>query len=87
MYLLLPVLSGALTGTAIQIFPIPFSDFTPKTGRYLPAFPTGISWDLGNFITGMVLPFYGMVGSFIGLLITAIANPLLYHFNIRNNFV
>lgn len=86
VYLLLPVLSGALTGTAIQIFPIPFSDFTPKTGRYLPAFATGISWDFGHFITGMVLPFYGMVGSFVGLLITAIANPLLYHFNILNNW-
>jgi hypothetical protein len=86
VYLLLPVLSGALTGTAIQIFPIPFSDFTPKTGRYLPAFATGISWDFGHFITGMVLPFYGMVGSFVGLVITAVANPLLYKFNILSNW-
>lgn len=86
VYLLLPVLSGALTGTAIQIFPIPFSDFTPKTGNYLPAFATGLSWDLGNFIVGMVLPFYGMVGSFIGLIITAVANPILYKFHILNNW-
>jgi hypothetical protein len=86
IYLLLPVLSGALTGTAIQIFPIPFSDFTPKTGRYLRAFATGINWNFGHFITGMVLPFYGMVGSFVGLVITAVANPILYNYNILSNW-
>ena len=86
VYLLLPVLSGALTGTAIQIFPIPFSDFTAKTGRYLPAFATGINWNLGLLISGMVMPFFGMVGSFIGLVITAVANPLLFHFNILHNW-
>lgn len=86
VYLLLPVLSGALTGTAIQIFPIPFSDFTPKTGRYLAAYATGIDWNFGHFITGMVLPFYGMVGSFVGLVVTAIANPILFKYNILNNW-
>ncbi len=86
IYLLLPVLSGALTGTAIQIFPIPFSDFTGKTGRYLPAFPTGIDWNFGNLIFGMVMPFWGMVGSFIGLLITAVANPVLYRVGMLSNW-
>lgn len=86
VYLLLPVLSGALTGTAIQIFPIPFSDFTGKTGRYLPAFATGIDWNLGNLIFGMVMPFWGMVGSFIGLIITAIANPVLYKVGLLSNW-
>lgn len=86
VYLLLPVLSGALTGTAIQIFPIPFSDFTGKTGRYLPAFPTGIDWNFGNLIFGMVMPFWGMVGSFIGLIITAVANPVLYKVGMLSNW-
>ncbi|NLF18785.1 MAG: peptide transporter [Lentisphaerae bacterium] len=86
IYLLLPVLSGALTGTAIQIFPIPFSDFTGKTGRYLPAFPTGIDWNFGNLIFGMVMPFWGMVGSFVGLLITAVANPILYRVGMLSNW-
>ncbi|MCK5801902.1 MAG: OPT/YSL family transporter [Lentisphaeria bacterium] len=86
VYLLLPVLSGALTGTAIQIFPIPFSDFTGKTGRYLPAFATGINWNFGNLILGMVMPFYGMVGSFVGLVVTAVANPVLYNYNILSNW-
>ncbi|MBO4344399.1 MAG: hypothetical protein J5833_01510 [Victivallales bacterium] len=86
IYLFLPVISAALTGTAIEIFPIPFSDFTQQTGMYLPAVATGMSWDFGNIITGMVMPFYGMVGSFIGLVITFIANPLLYKNGILSNW-
>ena len=86
VYLLLPTLSGALTGTSIQIFPIPFSDFTAKTSRFLPAFATGIAWDFGNLIAGMVMPFFGMVGSFVGLLVTLVANPLLYKFEILHNW-
>ncbi len=79
LYLLLPTLSGALTGSPIQIFPIPFSDFTPKTGElsFMKAVATGMSWDLGNLIFGMVLPYFAMVGSFIGLIATFIMNPLL----------
>ena len=86
VYLLLPTLSGALTGTSVQIFPIPFSDFTGKTGQYLSAVATGISWDFGHLIFGMVMPFFGMVGSFIGLVVTVVANPILYHFNILHNW-
>ncbi len=86
IYLFLPVISGALTGTAIQIFPIPFSDFTPKTGQYLPAFATGINWSLGNVIGGMVMPYWGMVGSFVGLIITLVANPILYHYGILSDW-
>ncbi len=79
IYLLLPTLSGVLTGSKpIQIFPIPFAEFTPTTGRYLPAVATGINWSLGNIIIGMVLPFWAMVGSFIGLVVTMVLNPILY---------
>ncbi len=86
VYLLLPTLSGALTSKTIQLFEIPFSDFTPKTGAYLPAVMTGMSWDLGNLIFGMVLPFFAMLGSFIGLVLTYIFNPILYHFGILQSW-
>lgn len=79
IYLLLPTLTGALTGNPITVFQIPFSDFTPKTGNYLPAVATGISWDFGNIIFGMVLPFFAMVGAFVGLISSFILNPVLYH--------
>jgi hypothetical protein len=79
VYLLLPTITGALTGEPISILPIPFSDFTGRTGNYLPAVATGMSWDLGNLIFGMVLPFFAMVGAFVGLLATFILNPILYN--------
>ena len=86
IYLLLPTLSGALTGTPIQILPIPFVDLTAKTQSYLKAVATGINWDLGNLIVGMVLPFWAMVGSFAGLVLTMVMNPILYEFEILRSW-
>jgi hypothetical protein len=86
VYLLVPTLSGAMGARPIQMLPIPFSDFTGRTGRYLPAVATGVSWDLGNLIVGMVLPFSAMVGSFVGLIVTFVANPLLYRAGILHNW-
>lgn len=86
VYLLLPTLTGALTGEPITVFPIPFSDFTPQTGKYLSAVATGISWDFGNLIFGMVLPFFAMVGAFIGLLSTFVLNPVLYNVGILQSW-
>lgn len=86
LYMALPAISGAFFSEPIVIFPIPFVDFTTKTSDFLPAFATGLTLDLGQFILGMVLPFFAMLGSFIGLLITAVANPVLYHFGVLNNW-
>lgn len=79
IYTALPTITSAFFGSPIQILPIPFVDFTPKTGGLLPAVPTGLSLDLGQFIIGMVLPFFAMVGSFIGLLLTIIANAFFLY--------
>ena len=79
IYLLLPTVTGALTGTPIQLLKIPFTDTTANTQGIMPAVATGMCWDLGLLISGMVLPFYAMVGSFLGLLFTMIANPILYY--------
>lgn len=86
VYLLLPTLTGALTGSPITVFPIPFSDFTPQTGNYLSAVATGISWDFGNLIFGMVLPFFAMLGAFIGLMSTFVMNPILYNIGILKSW-
>ncbi len=43
---------------------------------------TGFAFDLGNLIVGMVMPFFAMVGSFVGLVITVIMNPVLYHYRL-----
>lgn len=86
IYLLVPTLTGALTGKPIQILPIPFSDWTPKTGPYLEAVATGVSWDLGNIIFGMVLPYFAMVGSFLGLIVMFVLNPILYDTHILHSW-
>jgi hypothetical protein len=86
IYLALPTLTGALTGKPIMIFPIPFYDSTPKTEDLLPAVATGFSWDLGNFIFGMVLPFFAVVGTFVGMVITSVLNPVLYRYEILDSW-
>lgn len=82
VYMALPAISGALLGTPIQLLPIPFVDFTAKTSEYLPAVATGLSLNVAQFIIGMVLPFWAMLGGFIGFIITAIANPIMYNYGI-----
>jgi hypothetical protein len=81
IYLALPTLTGAFFGKPLQVFPIPFADFSTYTHRIFPAVATGLTFDLGSYIIGMVLPFYAMVGSLVGYLVYFVANPILYHFN------
>lgn len=86
LYMGLPTLSQALFGTTIQMFPIPFADWTGRTQDFLPAVATGLSFDLGSLILGMVIPFWAVIGAFVGLLITFILNPILYKCNILTNW-
>lgn len=86
VYLGLPTISGALLDRPIVILPIPFVDWTAQTGESLPAVALGISLDLGQVLLGMMLPFFAMLGSFIGLLITVVANPVLYHVGILDSW-
>jgi hypothetical protein len=78
-YIALPAITGALLGQPITVFPIPFYDATTHTEDFLPAVPMILAIDLGLILSGMVLPFWAVVGSFIGLLVTLIANPILAH--------
>ena len=78
VYMALPTITGAFFSRPLQIFQIPFADFTPYTQKFLPATATGYSFDLGNVILGMTLPFWSMVGSFVGLVFTFVMNPILY---------
>ncbi len=78
IYLVVPNLTGAFFGQSIRILPLPFFDLTPYSERLLPAMPMMISFDLSFIMLGMVLPFWAMVGSFVGLVLTMLANPLLY---------
>jgi hypothetical protein len=86
VYSALPAVSGAFLPEPIQIFPLPFKDLTSNTETFLAAMPMMISFDLGLLISGMVLPFWAMVGAFIGLIVTLTLNPVLYHTGVLHSW-
>lgn len=86
VYIGLPTITGALLEKPIILLPIPFADWTPKTGEYLPAVATGMSLDFGLVILGMVLPFYAVLGGAICVVSMFIVNPLLYRADILHTW-
>jgi hypothetical protein len=86
LYLGVPTLTGALLGQTISIFPIPFVDWTGKTQSFLPAVATGLSFDLGSFMFGMVVPFWAVVGAVAGTVFQFALNPTLYHFQVLTSW-
>ena len=80
LYIGLPAVSGAFFDTAITIIPIPWLDLTPNlsTKETIPATPLNLVFDLQFFIVGMVLPFWAVVGGFIGMAAQLVLNPILY---------
>ena len=79
VYIALPSITGAFLPQPIAIFPIPFVDLTTNYQEILPTVPILISFNLGFLLVGMVLPFWAMVGSFLGLMFTVLLNPLVLY--------
>jgi hypothetical protein len=86
IYVLLPTVSGLFLMEPIRLIPIPWVELTGHTEDILPAVATGIQFDLGLVFIGMVLPFWAVMGGLVGLIITVIANPILYHQGILNRW-
>ncbi len=86
IYVLLPTVSGLFLMEPIRLIPIPWVELTGHTEEILPAVATGIQFDLGLLFIGMVLPFWAVMGGLVGLIITIIANPILYHHGILNRW-
>ena len=80
IYVALPAITGAIMTEPITLIPIPFVDFTQVTGNFIPATPLGFTAHLGPIFAGLVVPFWGVIGTFIGVVIGAIANPFLYEY-------
>ncbi|MCA1945074.1 MAG: OPT/YSL family transporter [Desulfovibrio sp.] len=78
VYVLFPALTGLFFTEPIRLIPIPWIELTRYTEEALPAVATGLQLDLGLFFVGMVLPFWAVIGGLIGLIITIVANPMLY---------
>lgn len=80
VYVGIPTLTEILFGAAgkVSLIPIPFWDLTPYFGNLLPATPLGITLNLGIIIGGLLMPFWGVVGSFAGVMMHTFASPFLY---------
>ncbi|MEI8242256.1 MAG: peptide transporter [bacterium] len=86
LYLGVPTITGAYLAKPITLLPIPFVDLTPFTEKFLPAMPCMASFDLSLVITGMVLPFWAVIGSVFGMLTTFLSNPLLHHWGVLHSW-
>lgn len=82
----IPALSGLILDKPFYLIPQPWVELTPLTESILPATPTGIAFDLGVILVGMVVPFWAIVGSFAAIVLTMIANPLLHHFGVLTHW-
>ncbi|KAF0232847.1 MAG: hypothetical protein FD177_2204 [Desulfovibrionaceae bacterium] len=86
IYVLFPVLSGLIFTESVRLIPIPWIDLTRHTEDVMPAVATGLQLDLGLVFTGMVLPFWAVIGGLIGQLITFVANPILFEHGILHRW-
>ena len=86
IYIGVPVITGALLAKSIQLIPIPFVDLTPSLAGILPATAVNLSFDMSFFVVGMVLPFWAVVGGFVGWILIMVMSPLLYDAGILTNW-
>ncbi len=77
LYVCIPMITGAILPKRVELIPMIFVDFTEQVSRVLPAVAFNIVFDFSAFLTGLIVPFWGVVGSFIGLLMTMVMNPVL----------
>lgn len=86
-YVVIPTLTGLLMTKPFQLIPIPWVDFTEKLGTIFPASLLGWTTDLGTIFAGFVLPFWVVVGSFIGSVVAKVfGNPILFKLGIIKNW-
>ncbi len=82
IYVCVPLITEVLLPRRVELIPLVFIDFTTQVGEWLPAVPFNLVLNLGAFLSGMVVPFWGVMGGLFGLLFTWLANPLLRHFGV-----
>jgi hypothetical protein len=78
IYVGIPTLTGVMLIKPLYILPIPWIDFTQGTERLLPAAATGIGTSLAPLVTGMVLPYWVVVGGACAALGSLVINPALH---------
>ncbi len=77
IYVGVPVITE-LWGSKVTILPIPFWELSPYFGNIIQAAPLGISTSLGAVFAGLFMPFWGVIGSFAGVMLHTAMSPFLY---------
>ena len=86
-YIVIPTITGLLMTKPLQILPIPWIDFTAQLGAVFPSALFGCMTNLGVLFAGFVLPYWVVMGSFIGsVLAKGIGNPILFKFGIMKSW-
>lgn len=86
IYIGIPAVSGAFLAKPLQFIPIPWVDLTPSLSKFLPATPINLTFDLGSFLMGTVIPFWAVMGGLFGVIFNMTMNPILYRKGILANW-
>lgn len=86
IYIGVPAFSAVIFSKQLRLVPIPWVDFTTTMSGLLPASPVNVSFDLTLVFLGMVIPFWAVIGGFIGVIITFCANPVLQRHGILSTW-
>ena len=87
LYVAVPALTETFAGTKVMILPIPFADLTPILGKYFGGTPIAISFSLSPVFAGLLLPFWSVMGTFVGVLSFVLLSPALHHFGFMPHWV
>ena len=87
VYVGLPTVTEVLLGSRVELIPIPFWDLTPYFGHLLPATPLGITLHLGPIFGGLLMPFWAVIGSFLGVVVHTLVSPVLYRLGFLPSWV
>ncbi len=78
-YVVIPTFTGLMMAKPLMLIPIPWLDATDEVGSFLPSSIIGFVTDLGTLLVGFVLPFWVVIGTFIGSVgAQFVMNPILY---------
>ncbi len=87
-YILIPAVTGTMMTKPFMLLPIPFVDATDKIGVFWPSSMLGFATDLGVFLAGFIVPFWVVVGTFVGSVgCKTILNPILYKYGIIKSWL
>lgn len=86
IYIALPSVTGSILPKPVMLIPIPFVDFTTSLAHFLPATPFNLTLDIGLIITGMVLPFWAVIGGGLSVIVIMFLNPFLYRHGMLSNW-